>query len=238
MEVQTNSDKEGSNIRVHHSRPSTLERRRKPNAAMAALRHRSQSQSRLELTTKHDGLYDYLPSRVEGEARLHSKRTGSPSNRYPPLTYSRESLNHFPADHKEDIVRLRVDPRTNNVSKRLTIPQSSCEGRFYQRDPPYDHHDVGEHRDPAELEDSTKLKTLENDLLNLIAKIGQRHGEAAVLSPDNPPPYEEVTPKIYKAAAHVLVSAPSSLSSSRRSSRDLSSVDDHCRRMHKQLVRK
>ncbi|XP_068203279.1 afadin- and alpha-actinin-binding protein B-like isoform X2 [Palaemon carinicauda] len=213
-----------NNIRPSSSRPSTLERRRKTSST--PYRFRSQSQSRLD-AAKQDLMhsreeFSSFPTHFEGDL-LHSKGVKNQDVKYSSLPYN--NLDHFSRVCRDNVAETKIP----TPSKRLSVPQSACEGRCYQK------YLCGHNCDYKD-DDQTNLKILERDLLNLIVKIGQRHGEAATVSSEEPPPYEAVIPKLYRSSTP-RVSAPGSLASSRRSSRDLTNVDENHTRVHKPLVR-
>ena len=229
----SSSDKE-SGVRPPYSRPSTLERKHNEKTS-SSLRFRSQSQSRVD-AVRRDSLYDnsYQESQYDGSSPiLHSRTVVTHDSKHPPYLYGRDNYDYFSGTCRDSILRRKGESKNNDSNKRLTIPQSSCESGYYdgcfiKSD------DIYDITDP--VNDRTNIKILERDLLNLITKLGQRHGEAAKASVDEPPPYEAtVTPKIYRSTTP-LVSTPSSLSSSRRSSRDLTNIDG--KKLHKKLVRK
>lgn len=225
------SDRETS-IRPSSSRPSTLERRRKAGSSTIPYRFRSQSQSRLD-AAKKDVIYSReefsnFPSHFEGDLAQPKGMNGQ-DVKYPSLAYG--NLDHFSKVYRDNATTPKVvETKCNTHSKRLTIPQSACEGRCYQR------YLCGHNCDYKDIDDQTNLKILERDLLNLIVKIGQRHGETAKVSYEEPPPYEAVTPKILRASAP-RARDPGSATSSRRSSRDITNDDENQRRLHKRVVR-
>ncbi|XP_027236528.2 afadin- and alpha-actinin-binding protein [Penaeus vannamei] len=215
--------------RPPHPRPRTLERmRRKPLSGSASPRYRSQSQGRLELAKDDDpvkkrGECTSLPARIQGEALLRSLRTDGREVIYPPITVDREGLNYLPAYYREN-------PKT------VAMTGQRYQENHFQAEK--DRYEAEEDEEPVDIK---RLTLLEKDLMNLMAQIGQQQGEEMALnsSSDNNPKYEEPTfmrKHSNKKPSSVRLSAPGSLCSSRRSSRDLS--DDYYRNMHKHLMKK
>lgn len=215
--------------RPPHPRPRTLERmRRKPLSGSASPRYRSQSQGRLELAKDDDpvkkrGECTSLPARIQGEALLRSLRTDGREVIYPPITVDREGLNYLPAYYREN-------PKT------VAMTGQRYQENHFQAEK--DRYEAEEDEEPVDIK---RLTLLEKDLMNLMAQIGQQQGEEMALnsSSDNNPKYEEPTfmrKHSNKKPSTVRLSAPGSLCSSRRSSRDLS--DDYYRNMHKHLMKK
>ncbi|XP_047483117.1 afadin- and alpha-actinin-binding protein-like isoform X1 [Penaeus chinensis] len=216
--------------RPPHPRPRTLERmKRKPLSGSASPRYRSQSQGRLELAKDDDhvkkrGEFTSLPARIQGEALLRSLRTDGREVIYPPITVDREGLNYLPAYYRENpkIVKIPEQryPQDNHIQAER------------------DRYEAEEDEEPV---DSKGLTLLEKDLMNLMVQIGQQQGEEIALNSfsDNSPMYEEPTfmrKHSKKNPSSVRLSAPGSLCSSRRSSRDLS--DDYYKNIHKHLMKK
>lgn len=224
--------------RPPHPRPRTLERmKRKPLSGSASPRHRSQSQSRLELARDDDpikkrGEFTSLPARIQGEALLRSLRTDGREVIYPPITVDREGLNYLPAYYRESprTMKMTGQPEmTNSVERHPQGNHFAAEKERYETE------------DEEEPVDSKGLTFLEKDLMNLMAQIGQQQGEEMAMNScsDDASKYEEPTfmrKHSKKNLSSVRLSAPGSLCSSRRSSRDLS--DDYYKNIHKHQMKK
>ncbi|KAK7083089.1 hypothetical protein SK128_015195 [Halocaridina rubra] len=216
------------------SRSSTLERRRKAKSAVASARYRSQSQNRLDLL-KDSGLlhstvnYSFEPGQADGEL-LVSKDSENLAQTPSPYKPGPENLAYFADGYRDDFINFRLANSPSSAKKRLTVPQASSDGKSFQN---------MFYGNDSVAGETSKLKSLEADLLNLITKIGQQHGEAVGSLNDNPSAYEDSNArKLRRPPVKSLTSAPSSLSSSRRSSQDFSARDDQKENMHKQLIRK
>lgn len=240
LEEQYLSDKGSSSVRPPISRPHTLERaRRRPHSGMATSVYRSRSQSRGDLTANIEQVSSradssHIPSRTMCTARKKFQ-----DHKHPVHISSKEGLKALPAGYQEGLAYLARDSRTSKAARRLVMPVSNSSERYSQEDQyDDDHKSIDISVEDYDVEVNRSLHTLETDLINLMAQIDQWHGEpSSDACVDNPPPYEEITQqKPYSRNVHsFLSSAPGSLSGSRRSSRDLNTVGNFSKGMHKPM---
>ncbi|XP_071548936.1 afadin- and alpha-actinin-binding protein B-like isoform X2 [Panulirus ornatus] len=240
LEEQYLSDKGSSSVRPPISRPHTLERaRRRPHSGMATPVYRSRSQSRGDLTANIEQVSSradssHIPSRTMCTARKKFQ-----DHKHPAHISSKEGLKALPTGYQEGLACLARDSRTSKAARRLVMPVSNSSERYSQEDQyDDDHKSIDISVEDYDVEVNRSLHTLETDLINLMAQIDQWHGEPSSDScVDNPPPYEEITQqKPYSRNVHsFLSSAPGSLSGSRRSSRDLNTVGNFSKGMHKPM---
>lgn len=220
-----------------------MERARcRPHSGTGTPVYRSRSQSRGDLTEDNEqvsikGESSHIPSHT-----MCSTKKKFQDCKHPSHISSKEGLNVLPAGYQEEMFYLGKDlRRTSKAARRLVMPVSNSSERYSQEDQYDDHNNIDGIVEDYDLEVNRSLNTLETDLLNLMAQIDQWHGETASDSrDDNPPPYEEITQqKRYSGNVHSLLSsAPGSLSSSRRSSKDLSATENCLKGMRKHMTGK